>query len=289
MAKRSLLHANIGPLWAWMLGIWVIGLVVFVATDHRVTGLFWLAFVLILVGFVLDMMSRAVFRSDDNVEGSLSGKPARHLVAGMSLGICGLVAFQALGGLFGWLSLHLLDGFLIMTALMLLWFLVWLASLAVFLGGVVRHLIHRAPTVSARVMTLCVTTVLGAGVLWTPLSPLALYHRTRMAGFHRLAERSEGLVDAIRRYEADHGSAPNDLSRLVPDYLDRMPRTGLGAYPDYNIWLRETDGNSWVLMVPTSRGPLNFDCFVYYPNGNYPETGWGGWLEPVGDWAYVHE
>jgi hypothetical protein len=28
---------------------------------------------------------------------------------------------------------------------------------------------------------------------------------------------------------------------------------------------------------------------LYLPSGQYPEQGWGGTLERIDDWAYVHE
>ena len=34
---------------------------------------------------------------------------------------------------------------------------------------------------------------------------------------------------------------------------------------------------------------LQFDCFVYWPERNYPEHMYGGWVERMGGWAYVHE
>ena len=38
-----------------------------------------------------------------------------------------------------------------------------------------------------------------------------------------------------------------------------------------------------------ARELLQFDCFVYWPERNYPEHMYGGWVERMGDWAYVHE
>ena len=49
------------------------------------------------------------------------------------------------------------------------------------------------------------------------------------------------------------------------------------------------DDNSWVLYIDTPSGGINFDMFMYFPNQNSPKTGYGGVLERIGDWAYVHE
>lgn len=78
---------------------------------------------------------------------------------------------------------------------------------------------------------------------------------------------------------------------MVPEFLERIPKTGMGTYPDYKYWTGSDsfDGNPWALIVSAPSGPLNFDQFMYFPLTNYPATGYGGWLERVGDWAYVHE
>ena len=46
--------------------------------------------------------------------------------------------------------------------------------------------------------------------------------------------------------------------------------------------------NPWSLEVATSIGILNWDKFVYYPNQQYVSC-CGNRLEPIGDWAYLHE
>jgi hypothetical protein len=43
-----------------------------------------------------------------------------------------------------------------------------------------------------------------------------------------------------------------------------------------------------VLLVSTLKGG-SFDRFLYFPLQNYPEDGYGGSLERIGDWAYLHE
>jgi hypothetical protein len=115
-------------------------------------------------------------------------------------------------------------------------------------------------------------------------------NQLRMLGFKMAAKRAEPLVVAVVRYETRHGSPPKSLAVLVPDYLPGVP----GRLPPIEIITGDTaktryGGNTWVLtaMVPT--GIINWDQFLYYPNGDYPRTGHGGWLERVGAWAYVHE
>lgn len=116
----------------------------------------------------------------------------------------------------------------------------------------------------------------------------------RHRGFFDLARRSVPLVAAIRAYEAKRGEPPPNLAALVPEFLPSVPSTGMGAYPKYEYAsdssvAQRYEGNPWVLFVNTGSGALNFDRFIYLPRQNYPERGYGGWLEKIEDWAYVHE
>jgi hypothetical protein len=117
--------------------------------------------------------------------------------------------------------------------------------------------------------------------------------RLRMHGFAALAHRSETLVAAVKAYDAKFGRPPDSLEALVPDFISGIPSTGMRAYPKYEYLAGEKakpfDDNPWVLYVFTPSGGINFDQFMYFPRQNYPEHGYGGWLERIGDWAYVHE
>jgi hypothetical protein len=112
----------------------------------------------------------------------------------------------------------------------------------------------------------------------------------RSAGFRLAAERAEPLIAAIERYRAAHGHPPARLDQLVPDWLLALPprlpplviETGKDIPTHYH-------GNEWVLIASVPSGFLNFDQFLFFPNGAYPEHGYGGSLERIGRWAYVHE
>jgi hypothetical protein len=124
-----------------------------------------------------------------------------------------------------------------------------------------------------------------------------LYHssgfgrKIRMSAFHRLAERSRPFVAAIHSYERKYGVPPPSLDALVPEFLSTIPKTGMAAYPEYRFHRPASnyDGNPWAITVFTPSGGINFDQFMYFPLTNYPEVGYGGRLERIGDWAYVHE
>lgn len=134
----------------------------------------------------------------------------------------------------------------------------------------------------------CVVALIGGLVARAMLG-----NKIRTHGFVLLAERSAPLVEAIKKYEQKNSQTPESLEALVPDFIPRIPFTGMGAYPKYEYVTGEKskdyDGNPWVLSVFTPSGGINFDQFLYFPLQNYPKTGYGGTLERIGAWAYVHE
>ncbi|MCM3874734.1 MAG: hypothetical protein ND895_28910 [Pyrinomonadaceae bacterium] len=115
----------------------------------------------------------------------------------------------------------------------------------------------------------------------------------RRAGFINLAERSRPLILAIHRFEAKYGKPPENLEQITPEFLPQVPKTGMGAYPEYE-YQRVNDrnsyeGNAWVVTVSASSGLVNWDQFLYFPKQNYPKSGYGGGIERIEEWAYVHE
>jgi hypothetical protein len=115
-----------------------------------------------------------------------------------------------------------------------------------------------------------------------------LDNRIRMRGFRACAERLQTLVSAIKAYEARQGHPPVDLVSLFPG---GVPETGLGAYPKIRYTVStaadHSYGNSWMLSVDAFSG--GWDQLIYLPNQEYPRLGFGGSLERLGAWAYVHE
>lgn len=108
--------------------------------------------------------------------------------------------------------------------------------------------------------------------------------------FRMLGDRSMPLVNAIAKYERVNGRPPKELADLVPEYIQRIPGTGFGSYPDYEYEVLEVDKPSpWELRVPCGVGMLNWDVFFYWPTKKYPDYIYGGGVERMGDWAYVHE
>jgi len=117
---------------------------------------------------------------------------------------------------------------------------------------------------------------------------------SRMQGMAEFTERSQTLIAAIKEFEQDQGQPPESLADLVPAYLPAVPETGMPAYPEYEYsvgdeakkWYAD---NSWVLIVNTPFVCLNWDQMLYFPRQNYAEFRYHAGLEPVDDWAYLHE
>ena len=138
--------------------------------------------------------------------------------------------------------------------------------------------------------------VLVLSLVYIPLCIAGIYfgREVRMARMADFAERSQPLIEAIQKYERNQGAPPATLDDLIPDYLSEIPHTGMMAYPEYEYYsgkksLERYDGNPWVVTVDTPSGGPNWDEMLYFPKQNYPKAGYGGDLERVGDWAYVHE
>lgn len=134
-----------------------------------------------------------------------------------------------------------------------------------------------------------------AAVIYIPLTVGGLHTAfgVRRDGFIQLAQRSRPLVTAIRQFESKYGKPPDELSQLVPEFLGAVPKTGIGAYPNYEYFASPDKeifrDNPWILKVDAQMGGLGWDQFLYFPKQNYPEAGYGGIIIRLEDWAYVNE
>ena len=131
--------------------------------------------------------------------------------------------------------------------------------------------------------------LIGCVLLLTFVPAVALGGWLRMSGFAAAGERAAPMVAAIERCIAETGAVPKELGDLVPRWIESLParlppltivtadeRTDLGA-------------NRWALWADVPRGFINWDVFLYFPDQQYPDRGWGGSLQRLGRWAYVHE
>lgn len=165
--------------------------------------------------------------------------------------------------------------------------LILLVVPAVFVLAI-RDVIKNSPQNALIYMMMCLVFIAS----W--VAGIFLGQRARILGIHAFPQKSQPLIAAIKKYEQDNSTPPRTLQDLVPNYLPAIPSTGMGAYPDYRYFTGneaqdEFPGKRWVLSVFTPGPGINFDQILYFPDQNYPETGFGGSLERIGDWAYVHE
>lgn len=124
---------------------------------------------------------------------------------------------------------------------------------------------------------------------------IVVYAQLQKLGARRAAERGGAIIRAIHDYAAVEGALPASLADLVPRELDAIPETGMVGYPHFEYRdVRSSAEDSgplfatYELRVNLSQ-LLQFDCLVYWPEGNYPDTLYGGWVERIDSWAFVHE
>ena len=161
-------------------------------------------------------------------------------------------------------------------------FLIWVLSSTIRL---IRLLVRKKPANNKDPRSPIALGIIIGGILG-----IWIGGELRMHGFALAAERAQPLVEAIEMYVSDNGQPPAALSKLVPNYLAELPAKlpPLEIVTDPNM-LSEYGDNPWVLTALVSQGMMNWDRFIYFPDQAYPARGFGGGLERLGTWAYVHE
>jgi hypothetical protein len=119
----------------------------------------------------------------------------------------------------------------------------------------------------------------------------ALYNHQREAGLARIRIRAQPLIAALEAYRTKMGTYPATLTVLTPTYLPSLPSTGTAVFREFQY--RRADGGtlfkSYELSVPTPKGMLSFDRYLFWPERKYPALYHRNGLEPIGDWAFMHE
>ena len=138
---------------------------------------------------------------------------------------------------------------------------------------------------AARQSLLCIALV--AGVLAGYLGSMPV----RRARFAAATIRALPLIEVIEAHHKATGHWPEKLESLIPSRISELPSTGMVAYPAFSY--RTSDGDdpfkTYELAIHCPSGGINFDVFVYWPEQGYPDHMYGGWVERIGDWGYVHE
>jgi hypothetical protein len=143
----------------------------------------------------------------------------------------------------------------------------------------------RIPVTPLLILIVCVT-IFGCAQLWD----IPIQHATR-ARFRECAERSKPLIHAINAYEAKHTKPPAKLEDLVPEFMPKIPDTGLQASPNYRYRTRDElgymhEGEPWVLEIDVSTFIFDSTILTYLPDQNYSRKG-TLWIERYGDWALI--
>lgn len=192
-----------------------------------------------------------------------------------------------------WLSryspiLAFLNGaYLILFVVLVLALLLVLLPLAPFL--LAGMLLPKARKSSALIL------LLGYAGIATAYGSMMIGERVHFQAFAAITARSKPLIAAIRAYEAKYRQPPERLSQLVPEFIDSVPRTGMGASPFYVLRrysptspeYLQNGGNSWMLEVGTGR-LFGRGRMVYYPLQNYPTNDMEV-LERINGWAYLRD
>jgi len=132
-------------------------------------------------------------------------------------------------------------------------------------------------------------------IILTAMGSIRLFGHLRMLGAQGAAERGEALIEAIDRFQAREGRLPGSLDELVPRDLPSIPETGMMGFRSFEYVgpASETAGEERLFETYEIRVNLyqllQFDSLVYWPEENYPDWMYGGGVERIGEWAYVHE
>jgi hypothetical protein len=115
----------------------------------------------------------------------------------------------------------------------------------------------------------------------------------RHQAFVKASRVGDRVVLALAQYRIEKGEYPSSLEQLIPGYLQEIPYTGMIAYPEFRYRKDsndiQTSPGSFELRIDCTSGVINFDRFIYWPAGTYPDRIQGNGVERIGKWAYVHE
>jgi len=108
---------------------------------------------------------------------------------------------------------------------------------------------------------------------------------------NQVISRAEQLIDAIEMYENDQGLYPEELEDLVPDYIERIPSTGIAGWSIYGYSTKETHYkmpfDKYQILVGFLFASFDRNDLIYWPDGDYPESH-PDFIRRIEDWAYVH-
>ena len=156
-----------------------------------------------------------------------------------------------------------------------------LAPLGLMILGLIALIYVRRKSVGVLLLGACFTFT-GAALLSTHWR-----EGLRLDAFEAFSARTAPLIQAIEGYSQARGRIPQNLDRLTPEYLSRVPGTGMAAFPEliYHTEVITPEAQTWGLEVTISTSPPA--RLLYRPAQNYSDL--EGAMEQVGDWIFEYQ
>lgn len=132
--------------------------------------------------------------------------------------------------------------------------------------------------------------ILIASFIFIPLTwtGLRLGTKAYIYAFKRVAIQSRPLISAIQSYDKKYGHPPEKLQDLVPEFMNKIPRTGIADNPNYEYRVLSYGVNEvdhWKLSIKPPRN--DYDIFFYYPSEQYYIKDITGRNKKIEGWAYI--
>ena len=105
------------------------------------------------------------------------------------------------------------------------------------------------------------------------------------------------LPKKIQKKKFDSKKWKKDIDnryQMIQDFRKNIFTENM-TFKDLKKWLEEPDSvlelkqAPWELKICCLGSAFNWDVFFYWPTENYPQYIYGGNVEKIGTWAYVHE
>lgn len=123
--------------------------------------------------------------------------------------------------------------------------------------------------------------------LWTGSAVLvmAAYEKAQL----RASEQGEVIVRSLEQFKARQGSYPSALEELVPEFVERVPGTGMIGAPEfqYEVADESADSGGFELWMERPTGGFDFPKprLFYWPSQKYPDRIGNQRVQLVGRWA----
>ena len=109
---------------------------------------------------------------------------------------------------------------------------IFLAGLAAYVVVPISLIICIFVKGKARSVLLVICAIFCMAFMTNKLSRTITW-KIRRASLMRISQRGEVIIQAIESYRAKEQKPPESLDVLVPEYIDKIPGTGIRAYPAF--------------------------------------------------------